>query len=55
MKKVFGIVAVALFSVGLFSCEAETNVEDTEALFETLEVDGNAVDGGVDGDNDRGN
>ena len=45
MKKVFGIVAVALFSVGLFSCEAETNVEDTEALFETLEVDGNAVDG----------
>ena len=45
MKKVFGIVAVALFSVGLFSCEAETNVEETESLFETLEVDGNAVDG----------
>ncbi|WP_435622610.1 hypothetical protein [Flagellimonas sp.] len=54
MKKVFGIVAVALFSVGLFSCEAETNVEDTEALFETLEADGNSVDGNGNYDPERG-
>ena len=45
MKKVFGIVAVAVFSLGLFSCEAETNVEETEALFETLDVDQNANEG----------
>ncbi|MEM9363327.1 MAG: hypothetical protein AAGA43_11855 [Bacteroidota bacterium] len=45
MKKVFGIVAVAVFSLGLFSCEAETNVEETEALFETLDVDGNSGEG----------
>ena len=45
MKKVFSIVAVALLSIGLFSCEAETNVEETEALFETLDVDGNATEG----------
>ena len=45
MKKVFGIVAVAVFSLGLFSCESETNVQETEALFETLKVDQNSVDG----------
>ena len=54
MKKVFGIVAVALFSIGLFSCEAETNVEETESLFETLEVDGNAVEGDSGVDDNRG-
>ncbi|WP_422860137.1 hypothetical protein ACOKFD_04360 [Flagellimonas sp. S174] len=53
MKKVFGIVAVAVFSLGLFSCEAETNVEETEALFETLKVDENAVDGDETVDNGR--
>ena len=53
MKKVFGILAVAVFSMGLFSCEAETNVEETESLFETLKVDGNAVDGNY-GDGDGG-
>ncbi|MEM9076605.1 MAG: hypothetical protein AAGC43_06170 [Bacteroidota bacterium] len=53
MKKVFGILAVAVFSMGLFSCEAETNVEETEALFETLKIDENSVDGQVDNDNGR--
>lgn len=53
MKKVFGIVAVAVFSLGLFSCEAETNVEETEALFETLKIDENSVDGDETVDNGR--
>ena len=39
MKKVVSIVAVAVLSLGMFSCEAETNVQDTESLFETLEQD----------------
>ncbi len=45
MKKVVSIVAVVVMSLGMFSCEAETNVQDTESLFETLEqdsTDGNA-------------
>ena len=37
MKKVLSIVAIAVFTLGLTSCEAETNVQDTESLFETLE------------------
>ncbi len=32
MKKVFGILAIALFSIGLFSCEAESTA-DQEELF----------------------
>nr|WP_298999065.1 hypothetical protein [uncultured Allomuricauda sp.] len=54
MKKVFGIVAVAVFSLGLFSCESETNVQETEALFETLKIDQNSVDGEVNGEDERG-
>ena len=53
MKKVFGILAVAVFSLGLFSCESETNVEETEALFETLKIDENSVDGEVHVEDDR--
>nr|WP_297919732.1 hypothetical protein [uncultured Allomuricauda sp.] len=47
MKKVFGILAVAVFSLGLFSCESETNIEETEALFETLNAEEKSVDGDV--------
>ena len=54
MKKVFGILAVAVFSMGLFSCEAETNVEETESLFETLKVDGNSVEGDSGVEDNRG-
>lgn len=53
MKKVFGILAVAVFSLGLFSCESETNVEETEALFETLNAEESAVDGHDVDDDDR--
>lgn len=45
MKKVFGILAVAVLTLGLFSCEAETNVQETESLFETIEATSSAVDG----------
>ncbi|PRX54540.1 hypothetical protein [Flagellimonas meridianipacifica] len=53
MKKVFGIVAVAVFSLGMFSCESETNVQETEALFETLKVDVNSGEGDGQVDPDR--
>ncbi|SHG25398.1 hypothetical protein SAMN04488116_0580 [Flagellimonas flava] len=32
MKKTLSILALVVMSVGLFSCEAETNVEETNAL-----------------------
>ncbi len=54
MKKAFGILAVALFSLGMFSCESETSVEETEALFETLKIDGKSVDGNEEVDDHRG-
>ena len=44
MKKLFSILAVALLTVGFYSCEAETDVQDTEAMFEQLTVDQNATD-----------
>ncbi|WP_159075817.1 hypothetical protein [Muricauda brasiliensis] len=44
MKKVLSILAVALLTVGFYSCEAETDVQDTEAMFEQLTVDQNATD-----------
>lgn len=35
MKKVVSIFAVVVMSVGLFtSCESETNVDDSDALYE---------------------
>ena len=40
MKKVLSIFALAIFTMGLTSCEAETNLEETEALY----VDMNASD-----------
>ncbi|UBZ14066.1 hypothetical protein LDL77_19570 [Flagellimonas marinaquae] len=45
MKKLFSILAVALLTVGFYSCEAETDVQDTEAMFEQLTLDQNATDG----------
>ena len=33
MKKVLSIFALAIFAFGLTSCEAETNLEETEALY----------------------
>jgi len=47
MKKLLSIVAIALLTTGLFSCEAETDVQDTEAMVKNLSVDSdeNATDG----------
>ena len=43
MKKAVSIFAVLVLTIGMFSCEAETNLEETDALYE-LNVDA-AVDG----------
>ena len=43
MRKALSILALALLTVGFYSCETETDIQDTEALFEQL--DQNATDG----------
>jgi len=48
MKKVLSILALALLTLGFASCEADTNVQDTEALFQAL--DQNAGTDGQDSD-----
>ncbi|WP_437395220.1 hypothetical protein [Flagellimonas lutimaris] len=45
MKKVLSILALALLTVGFYSCETETDVQETEAMFQQLQVDQNATDG----------
>ncbi|MET6990386.1 hypothetical protein [Sediminicola arcticus] len=45
MKKVFGILAIVVLSTGLFSCEKDTSMDETQALYETLDM--NATDGSV--------
>lgn len=47
MKKVFSILALALLTAGFYSCETETDVQETEALFEQLTIDENATDDDV--------
>ena len=54
MRKVFSILALALLTVGFYSCEAETDVQDTEAMFEQLTIDQNATDGEDVAQDDRG-
>ena len=46
MKKVAGILAVLVFSIGLFSCEADSTAE-TDALYDVEASDGssNPTDG----------
>ncbi|MBA4744162.1 MAG: hypothetical protein H2058_02800 [Muricauda sp.] len=44
MKKVFSILAMTLLTVGFYSCETETDVQETEAMFEQITVDQNASD-----------
>jgi outer membrane biogenesis lipoprotein LolB len=55
MRKVLSILALALLTVGFYSCEAETDVQDTEAMFKQLQVDQNATDGDQPINDDRGN
>ena len=50
MKKVLSVFAVLVMSVGLFSCEAESSVEETQALYEIDANDHNEVN-----DDDRNN
>lgn len=52
MRKLLSILALALLTTGFYSCEAETDIQDTEALFEQL--DQNATDGDSSQDDDRG-
>lgn len=52
MRKLLSILALALLTTGFYSCEAETDVQDTEALFE--QMDQSAVDGQQSDDDDRG-
>ena len=44
MKKTVSILAVLVMSIGLFSCEADNNLEETQSLYENLE-DTEATDG----------
>ncbi|MGN7513959.1 MAG: hypothetical protein ACTHOM_06245 [Allomuricauda sp.] len=53
MKKVFSILALALLTVGFYSCEAENDVQETEAMFQQLQMDQNATDGDVVDPDDR--
>ena len=55
MKKVFSILALALLTTGFYSCETETDVQDTEAMFEQLTLDQNATDGEDHDKDGRGN
>lgn len=36
MKKIASILAVVVMSIGMFSCETENNVEETDALYENI-------------------
>ncbi|MEE9363378.1 MAG: hypothetical protein V3U92_12340 [Cellulophaga sp.] len=44
MKKVLSVLAIVVMSLGLFSCDADNNAEETQALYENLATDGNDVD-----------
>lgn len=37
MKKTLAILAVMVLGLGMISCEADTPLEETEALFENLD------------------
>ena len=51
MKKLYGFAAVLVMALGMVSCEAESDVQETEALFETIEVQG--TDGDEEMDDER--
>ncbi|MEW2922274.1 hypothetical protein AB1A65_12445 [Muricauda sp. ANG21] len=57
MKRALSIFALALLTVGMFSCEPETDVQDTEAMIKTLKLDQDQATDGKhsDGDEGRGN
>ena len=51
MRKTLGIMALLAFGLGMVACEAETNLEETEALFEDVDV--MATDGQANHSGDR--
>lgn len=56
MKRALSIFALALLTVGMFSCEPETDVQDTEAMIKTLKLDQDqATDGKSSNSEERGN
>ncbi|WP_421809556.1 hypothetical protein [Flagellimonas sp.] len=56
MKKLLSIFAIALLTTGLFSCEAETDVQDTEAMVKSIsvDIDQSATDGKQSDQEERG-
>ncbi|MBS9463066.1 hypothetical protein KIM67_11650 [Flagellimonas sp. 389] len=55
MKKTLRLFAIAVMTLGIYSCETETDVQETESLFETLEVEIQGTDGEISPNDDRGN
>ncbi len=48
MRRALSIFALALLAVGMYSCEPETDVQDTEALMKTIDqesTDGKSSNG----------
>lgn len=41
MKKAASILAIVLMGMGMVSCENDNAMEETQALYETLEEDAN--------------
>ncbi|AKA36544.1 hypothetical protein [Flagellimonas lutaonensis] len=54
MKKTLSIMALLVFGLGMIACEAETNLEDTEALFENVDEMSCDGCGQSSGDRDEG-
>ncbi|UII79286.1 hypothetical protein [Flagellimonas sp. CMM7] len=52
MKKTLSILAIAVMTFGMFSCEAETDVQETENLMAELE-DQDSTDSGSSQADDR--
>ncbi|WP_297702608.1 hypothetical protein [uncultured Eudoraea sp.] len=53
MKKVLSIFAIVVFSIGLFSCEADNSAED-QAIYEVGTGGDDIPDGGNRGDSTGG-
>lgn len=33
MKRILGVLAIAIFTLGMFSCEPENTIDETDALY----------------------
>lgn len=52
MKKTLSILAIAVMTLGMFSCEAEADVQETENLMAELE-DQDSTDNSASNSDDR--